>query len=95
MAVGGRSAEDGEVKRANHLELDIYQKMAGTPNYRCPNSWFGSHKFEARYDLSPADLSAFANFKARDPSYMEPLRAKTYVRDVCTKCGKTIERVKA
>ena len=63
--------------------------------HRCPHSWFGSHQFEARYDLSPADMSALANFKARDPRYMETLRSKTYVRDICTKCGKTIERVKA
>jgi hypothetical protein len=81
--------------RADNLEMDIIQNMAGISNHRCPNSCWGSHKFEARYDLSPADMSAFANFKARDPSYMEPLRAKTYVRDICTKCGKTIERVKA
>ncbi len=60
---------------------------------RCPNTLFGSHKFEPRYDLGPADLSQFAAFKARTPSYMEPLRTKTYVRDVCIKCGKTIERV--
>lgn len=59
----------------------------------CPNNWFGMHKFEARYDLGTADLSQFASFKARDPNYFEPFRSKTYVRDVCTKCGKTIERV--
>lgn len=58
----------------------------------CPHGWWGSHKFEPRYDLGPADMSAFKSFQARNASYMEPLRKKTYVRDICTKCGKTIER---
>ena len=85
MAIGGRSAEVDPVN--NYEDSDDLRT-------RCSNSYFGSHKFEPRYDLSPADMSAFKSFKAADPSYMEPLRAKTYVRDVCTKCGKTIERVK-
>jgi hypothetical protein len=60
----------------------------------CPNSYWGSHKFEARYDLSPANLSQFAGeFKASEET-IEKFRQKTYVRDICTKCGKTIERVK-
>ena len=61
---------------------------------RCPNSWFGAHKMEARYDLGPADLSQFATFQARNVSYMDALRTKTYVRDICVRCGKTIERIK-
>lgn len=60
---------------------------------RCPNSWFGSHKFEPRYDLSPADVSSFKNISGMGSgAFLERLRSKTYVRDVCTKCGKTIER---
>ena len=63
---------------------------------RCSNGLFtNAHKFEPRYDLGPADLSQFSDFKARDPSYFESFRTKNYVRDICTKCGKTIERVKA
>lgn len=63
---------------------------------RCPNSWFGSHKFEPRYDLGAADLSPFfgdrvASFKTSADS-IESMRAKTYVRDICIRCGKTIER---
>jgi hypothetical protein len=66
-----------------------------TTDHRCQNSWFGSHKFEARYDLGPADLAAFQSISGIGTGqFMERLRAKTYVRDVCTKCGKTIERVK-
>jgi hypothetical protein len=61
----------------------------------CPNSYWGSHKFEARYDLSPANASAFQTIQGMNVTrFMETLRTKTYVRDVCTKCGKTIERVK-
>jgi len=59
----------------------------------CPNGLFGSHKFEPRYDLGPADLSAFVEFKGT-PSALESMRKKTYIRDVCVKCGKTIERAK-
>lgn len=59
----------------------------------CPNGLFGSHKFEARYDLSAADLSPFQSihglFAAR---FAQAMRSKTYVRDVCVKCGRTIER---
>lgn len=57
----------------------------------CPNGLFGSHKFEPRYDLGPADLSAFVEFKGT-PSSLESTRNKIYIRDVCVKCGKTIER---
>ena len=42
---------------------------------RCPNSWFGAHKMEPRYDIPTNPL------------------AQIYVRDICVKCGKTIERV--
>ena len=57
----------------------------------CPHGWWGSHKFEPRYDLGPADFTPFETFKGSAHT-MEKLRTKTYVRDVCTKCGKTIER---
>lgn len=63
---------------------------------RCPNGWFGSHKFEPRYDLGAADLSPFFTgrvdtFKA-DAVSIEKMRTKTYVHDICIRCGKTIER---
>lgn len=49
----------------------------------CPNGLFGSHKFEARYDLGPAALESLIT---------HDMRIRTYVRDVCVKCGMTIER---
>lgn len=60
---------------------------------RCENSWFGRHKFEARYDLGPADLSRFESISGRGAgSFMEKLRQKTYVHDVCVRCGALVER---
>jgi hypothetical protein len=58
----------------------------------CPRAgkWFGCN-FEPRYDLSPADCSQFGRIRGSVDA-LEPLRAKTYVRDVCTRCGRTIER---
>ena len=59
----------------------------------CPNGLFGSHKFEARYDLGPADLSMFETISGTAAVlFAEKMRSKTYVRDVCVKCGRTIER---
>ena len=80
MAIGGRSAEVDPVN--NYEDSDDLRT-------HCPNSYFGSHKFEPRYDLGPGDIS-----KNETLWCAEALRAKTYVRDVCTKCGKTIERVR-
>jgi hypothetical protein len=52
-------------------------------------------RFEPRYDKSPADLSRFQNLNGYGvPEVLETMRAKTYVRDVCVNCGKTIERSK-
>ena len=62
---------------------------------KCPNSWLGSHRFKPRYDLGPADISGFQSLKGNGAgSFLEKLRKQTYVRDVCVKCGQTIEREK-
>lgn len=62
----------------------------------CPNAPItGHHKFEPRYDLGPADLSAFESISGYGTgSIFEKMRSKTYVRDVCVRCGETIERAK-
>ena len=56
----------------------------------CPRQgkWFGGCKFEARYDLSPANMSGFTEIRGN--FNMEPLRKKTYCGDVCVRCGKVI-----
>jgi len=61
----------------------------------CPRQgkWFGC-KFVPRFDLSPADLGEFESIRGNFNA-LEMLRKKTYVRDVCVRCGKTIERAMA
>jgi len=61
----------------------------------CPKQgkWFGGCKFEARYDLGVPDLSQFASIeRGMTSKVLEQFRKKTYVRDVCVTCGKTIDR---
>lgn len=62
----------------------------------CPRlgKWNGCC-FKARYDLSAADLSQFESIKCIGKDFAEVLRKKTYVRDVCIRCGRTIERVQS
>lgn len=53
---------------------------------------FGCH-FEGRYDLGPAQLN-FESLRGEGVgAFLEKFRAKTYVRDVCTRCGRTVERM--
>lgn len=60
----------------------------------CPREgkWIGGCKFEPRYDEGPADLSAFRQIDQMTEAALDRFRPKTYVRDVCVTCGKTIER---
>lgn len=54
------------------------------------------HKFEGRFDIA-GDRSGMKTgaMSAEEIATILEVRAdKTYVRDVCVKCGKTIERVK-
>ena len=59
----------------------------------CPrNGWLaGTCKFEPRYDISEPLLPANTT-KISDPEMAETFKRKTYVRDVCVRCGRTIER---
>lgn len=53
----------------------------------------GGCKFAPRYDLSrPALDGDFKGTAGGIVSALEASKAKTYVRDVCERCGKTIER---
>lgn len=61
----------------------------------CPIGWKRRHEFEPRYDKSAANVAGFTKFHGYGVDEMlEKLRTKTYVRDVCVHCGKTIERSK-
>ena len=52
----------------------------------------GVHKFEARYDVQPLDLRIFASISGLTTARLEALQKRTYVRDVCVRCGAIIER---
>ena len=67
-------------------------------NARC-NGLSGVHRFQARYDLSPAttypkEVSTFAGVDPSIIALCEQSRQRTYVRDICVKCGAVIERAK-
>lgn len=58
----------------------------------CPRAgkWLGC-RFEPRFDLSAANIDGFESIRGSVAAF-ESLRSETYVRDVCVRCGKTIER---
>lgn len=63
----------------------------------CPRQiyLFGSCKFEARYDTIPPPPSACAGLKTSVGGadvFIRALTKTVYVRDVCIRCGKTVER---
>jgi hypothetical protein len=64
----------------------------------CPRAgrWIGGCKFEARYDESSPDqaLRDVVEVAKSVPSYVIKMliREKTYIHDVCTRCGKVIKR---
>ncbi len=58
----------------------------------CPNSWFGSHRFEPRYDEQPNPNYEGGDYSGPVGGYRKLLVINIYVRDVCVKCGKTVER---
>ena len=62
----------------------------------CPRfgKLIGGCKFEPRYDLGvPAGrLTEFTGSSAAFVAALEASRPKTYVRDICVRCGKTEER---
>lgn len=58
----------------------------------CPIGWKRPHEFEPRYDESPSNYN-FKNLYYSDVAEVRSLMVlRTYVRDVCVRCGKTIER---
>ena len=68
----------------------------------CPNSgrFFGC-RFEARYDTAAADGEAVVNVirEVGTDDDMEAafdaLRSRAYVRDICVRCGRAVERAEA
>lgn len=64
----------------------------------CPRAgkWFGGCKFSPRYDKSEPPNWAGNYRGAVGPlvEIIEAAKAATYVRDVCVRCGKSIERAR-
>jgi hypothetical protein len=64
----------------------------------CPRAGklFGGCKFSPRYDRSPLTQDQLLGLaSATAPVFTSDIEAcagRTYVRDVCERCGKTIER---
>lgn len=59
-------------------------------------TWLGQPacRFEARYDMAPA-IRHFGGYQGPVEGIPLAIKAsmnRTYVRDVCIRCGKTIER---
>ncbi len=64
----------------------------------CPRTskWFGGCRFEARYDEAGPDIAIMNRIQLKmsdDTSkVIMALRPKTYIHDICTRCGKVVER---
>lgn len=67
----------------------------------CPREgkWFGGCRFEGRYDTQPTrkiggDELFWSGGWETQARLVQSQRKMTYVRDVCVRCGKTVERNK-
>lgn len=66
-------------------------------DYCIPGLFTRQHRFEARYDLSGAQtladiLGGEGNFRGNINGLLEKSRTKTYVHDICVRCGTTVLR---
>jgi hypothetical protein len=60
---------------------------------RRAGKWIRGCRFEARYDEgAPVGKYTGQYFISDAPDIIRALRPITYVHDVCTRCGKTIDR---
>jgi hypothetical protein len=58
----------------------------------CQQWWiFGGHRFEPRYHLSASTMDSAKGTAYGVLQLAEACRDKTYVRDVCTRCGAMID----
>ncbi len=61
----------------------------------CPrrDAWFRGCRFEPRYDLGePCVTKVQSPFAGQSAKIIETSKPRTYVRDVCVTCGRTVER---
>ena len=60
---------------------------------RAPCAMSGVHAFEARYDVRPDDRGIQVSGMGRAlQRTLDAMQARTYVCDVCVRCGKRVER---
>ena len=59
----------------------------------CPQfgAVFGGCRFEARYDKAALDLTKIGRAQA-SADQIKAMCAKTYVHDICIRCGRVVER---
>lgn len=63
----------------------------------CPRKGriFGGCRFSPRYDKGPPSHARMEKvYPEQIPEILEASKPITYVRDVCERCGKTVERAK-
>lgn len=70
------------------LELEGMDPAAHCPHF---GKWIGGCRFEPRYDET-ARAGRGVDYEGPVGSLRRLMMLETYVRDVCTKCGRTVER---
>lgn len=53
---------------------------------------FGGCKFVARYDYDPKDIDHYNGSITAFIELAEAMTKRVYVKDICVRCGKTIDR---
>jgi cbb3-type cytochrome oxidase cytochrome c subunit len=59
----------------------------------CKATWWRACKFKPRYEQKIQEALAQQALKVRGCTVNEMFGVDVYIRDVCERCGKTIERV--
>lgn len=63
----------------------------------CKATWWRACKFKPRFDHTAPDPKSLPRIELRNtnctpPDVLNALTSRAYVKDVCERCGKTIER---
>lgn len=81
-------------KESERVDYYYGEKIPGMVE-KC-TSWRG-HKFEARFDLGPLSIGSgqsISNASHNMLMVLDKFRDKTYVHDICVRCGKIVKREK-
>jgi hypothetical protein len=68
--------------------------MSAGPNPYCTRrgKWIRGFRYEARYDEAAGNSGHTEGDRAFTIAVIQAAKVRTYVRDVCRTCGRTIER---